>query len=741
MFPGAIEFLSPLWGWAALAAVGVPVAAHLLSRRGGRLVWFPAVRFVQQATADRARFMRPRHWLMLLVRVLILALVVAAFTRPLWYRRRPLLDVDRGVTTVLVLDRSASMRRTRSGASLFDQARRKAIATLEQLDPQRDLASVLLLDAHPAPLLPQPTAGFANLIAMLEDVEPTFDHGDLGTALHAALAQSALAEESPDTQGAQPGRRPVHIELFSDMQRTQISVALRSGPRLHSATLRMHRFDAPADNLAVFNPRMNPVRPVLGQRATFSVELANFGTTAAEPRLSMQYGSQKHTLRLSVPAGSQVTAVFSLVGAEEGLGRAQVALDGADETFRADDQTALNFNVDHHRRVALFTDADADDPLTAAYYLDRALRPERSDEQGPRLSGVALARWKPRQLQAGLRRGEGLGKRPAVVVLVEAASIDLASLRALEAYLRQGGGVLWVIDSPEAAEALVRFSALGGAEPISPIAVDPSGQWRRDANLGIAGGRFDQPILSVFEGPPRGAIIDMKFQSVLAGGLVPSAEPLLVFEDGTPALATRWHGSGRLAVMGTDLAPQRSDLVKGPVLVTLVHQILRHLSPGIPQEPNSRPGARPILAVEGRHLPSSITLNPPGAKPLAFIVLTVDDRRTVVQLDRTTEPGHYELFVESAVAAAVTVELDPRESDLAGAEDELLAALTGESAQGQIAASTEALLRTEGLALWPYLAAVALLLAATESLLLMRLAGPRRRRHRARNSRQATTAP
>ena len=42
-------FTTATWSWVLAAAVGIPVAAHLLSRRGGALVDFPTLRFLKQA--------------------------------------------------------------------------------------------------------------------------------------------------------------------------------------------------------------------------------------------------------------------------------------------------------------------------------------------------------------------------------------------------------------------------------------------------------------------------------------------------------------------------------------------------------------------------------------------------------------------------------------------------------------------------------------------------------------------
>ena len=89
MLFGYLSLVNPMWLWALPVAVAVPLFAHLLSSRGGQVVRFPATRFVQMAAANHAKWLRPRHWLLLLLRCAFLSLIALAFTGPVWYHAGP----------------------------------------------------------------------------------------------------------------------------------------------------------------------------------------------------------------------------------------------------------------------------------------------------------------------------------------------------------------------------------------------------------------------------------------------------------------------------------------------------------------------------------------------------------------------------------------------------------------------------------------------------------------------------
>lgn len=77
-----LEFLHQSLLIAGGLAFTIPVALHLLTRRKSSRVRFPAMRFLQQKQKQTQRQLRVRHWLLLMLRCLLLGLLALLLSRP-----------------------------------------------------------------------------------------------------------------------------------------------------------------------------------------------------------------------------------------------------------------------------------------------------------------------------------------------------------------------------------------------------------------------------------------------------------------------------------------------------------------------------------------------------------------------------------------------------------------------------------------------------------------------------------
>jgi len=62
--------------------VGIPIALHLVMRQKPKQLVFPAIRFLQKRQESNRRTLRLRHWILLLLRCLVVALAAMALARP-----------------------------------------------------------------------------------------------------------------------------------------------------------------------------------------------------------------------------------------------------------------------------------------------------------------------------------------------------------------------------------------------------------------------------------------------------------------------------------------------------------------------------------------------------------------------------------------------------------------------------------------------------------------------------------
>jgi hypothetical protein len=93
----------------ALALLAGPILVHLLRRHRARRVLFPSVRFVQTSRTAAARFRMPSDAPLLLLRLVIVGLAVAALAQPLAITPGRVAEWNRRVATAIVVDVSPSM--------------------------------------------------------------------------------------------------------------------------------------------------------------------------------------------------------------------------------------------------------------------------------------------------------------------------------------------------------------------------------------------------------------------------------------------------------------------------------------------------------------------------------------------------------------------------------------------------------------------------------------------------------
>lgn len=197
---------------AGLVLLAVPLAIHLASRRLKRRVTLPSLTPLDPAqdgvAPRRRRGAGLWRWLRLAGRLLIVTLVVLAFARPLPGPAERAAaasgDVlaDRPPRVTLVIDRSASTRRSIDGVPLFDTLRSKALQRADALALETPLRLVWL-DAWPSAFPETGTARHDVVRRAILEATPSWEAGDAASAM--ALAQA----------GGQPGDK---IVVISDLQ-------------------------------------------------------------------------------------------------------------------------------------------------------------------------------------------------------------------------------------------------------------------------------------------------------------------------------------------------------------------------------------------------------------------------------------------------------------------------------------------------------------------------------------------
>lgn len=145
-------FTNP-WLLTGLAAIGLPLLIHWLTRARPRRIAFPPFKFLVEACAGQQAVNRLRTILLLILRCLLVLALALLFARPFLRPSGLAAGNQAGQRVVLVLDASLSMRAVQQGVPLFARSQAEAAETLRAL-PAGSEAAVILEDAAPHSLLP-----------------------------------------------------------------------------------------------------------------------------------------------------------------------------------------------------------------------------------------------------------------------------------------------------------------------------------------------------------------------------------------------------------------------------------------------------------------------------------------------------------------------------------------------------------------------------------------------------------
>jgi hypothetical protein len=172
-----MSFLAPLW-LALAGAAAVPLLIHLLRRRIGARVVFPAARYLARAEQEHSRKLRLRNLLVMLLRVLAVLCLAAAAARPVG---RVAGAGHAPTALALVVDNSLSSSAVVDGRAVLDRLKQAARAAARQASAT-DRVWLVTADGRVT------GGGSASVARAIDDVRPLAGAGDVADAVRRAAA-------------------------------------------------------------------------------------------------------------------------------------------------------------------------------------------------------------------------------------------------------------------------------------------------------------------------------------------------------------------------------------------------------------------------------------------------------------------------------------------------------------------------------------------------------------------------
>ena len=709
-------FLNP-WILAGLAAVSVPVAIHLLNKFRIQRTRWAAMRFVQDSLRRNRRRLQIEDLLLLLLRCLVVAALVVAFARPVLRTLVPGIFAggDGPAATVVLLDNSASMGQSNGVTTRFEEGR-KALHDSLGLLPAGSQLALYLVSSRVDPLIAKPASDLPRFRRSLELAAMSDRSTDLARGIRAAY----------DVLKPLEGQRR-EIIVYTDSQ-TPAWKGLGDVQKLQQANpgilLKPVILGAQGeDNLAVIGLRPEGGVPAAGQPCRFRVDVANYGTKAAEGvRVTIaaddQSPSDETLLPRIEPGATQSVNLFVRFDAP---GFHAVSARIPPDRLAVDNQRATALHVVDRMEVLIVDgNGQAPAPDRDGYFLANALAP------------VAADRTKKYYLN---------------ITSVPFASMNRASLASYDTVFLCNPGAL----SDQAVAALKTFVNEGGNLVIFPGSKTDPAAWKKQNGLtallpatfgprktgakppvALQSDGFNHPITSIWNDRGEGALSAVTYSDwfpleLKTGDVKPAVILRLANNE---AAAVEWPvGQGRVVVFNAPATPQGNNLVLHPGFVALTQRLMGYLNRGSSARLALGPGDTFELPVAMELLGRDFSIVRPGEdatrRPAGRVELA--DQRAVVRYRDTDAVGAYRIYIgqDTHPSAVFAVQMDPAESDLRQApraEIEALAQTPAASSQPSTAVAPRIQVKKE---YWTALIWLAALLALAEAALAHRMSASR----------------
>ena len=238
-----MSFLSPLLLFLGAGAI-VPLLLHLMRRRTGARIEFPAARYLARAEKEHSRQLKLRHLLLMLLRVLAIACIALAAARPV-SRLIPQSGAHAPAAIAIVLDNSLSTSAIVGGRSVLDGLKAAAGLAIGRLSAS-DRAWLVTADGAVQGGTP------ASVRAALARVKPLGGAGDPPATV--ARAASLVGNAARLTGG------DAVVGVLTDGQATTWGA---TGPAVDAGAARAIVFvpsDPPPPNHAVTDVEARPTR-------------------------------------------------------------------------------------------------------------------------------------------------------------------------------------------------------------------------------------------------------------------------------------------------------------------------------------------------------------------------------------------------------------------------------------------------------------------------------------------------
>ena len=524
----SIQFMYPGFLWVLFALI-IPILIHLFNFRRVKKVYFSNVRFLQDLHIEHHRTSRLKHLLLLLVRILALACIIIAFSRPyIPIGSHQYSEQNKKEIVSIYVDNSFSMNAQGEEGKLLYVAKNKAQQIITHLPTSARLQ--ILSNSQPGNLRAQ---NREQAIIQLQDIAPSPHFRKLTDVIKRAQL----------FHGNQNGRHTLFI--LSDFQKSTTDLdQLKTDTTLNIIFLPLK--NQSTNNLYIDTCWFsNPFHKV-NHNVELKVRIQNTSEEQVNniPIKLLINDSIKAVASLQIPAKSSQIVKLKYLNRSKGINKGRVEINDFPITY--DNTIYFSYTISPQSKLLCINQT------THNIYLDKLF----SDEREFQYQSIGIG-----EITGDILQQQNLIIFNKLTKLESGLALDLST------YLNQGGNIL-IIPANQGASHLNPFleqlsaptiktldtirSRFSSVETKATLYTHVFEKYRKDSRLPDLFKHFELRI------PTKGL-----------------TETLWEGPNKHPLLTRTAYGKGNLYLLSMDLNPQWTNVMTHPIFVpTLFNMVL-----------------------------------------------------------------------------------------------------------------------------------------------------------------------
>jgi hypothetical protein len=549
-----MTFLNPTFLF-ALFASAIPVLIHLFNLRKLRTVEFSSVKFLKELQRSRIRALKIKQIILLIIRVLAIAFLVLAFSRPVikGYLFKPVTGQAKS-SVVIIFDNTLSMASSDENGRFIEQAKASAQSVADILSESDEFAFLRLSEIPNVA-----TDGFTHNVTLLkkliDESEFTYTHGKIFDALAIAsqlledaknlnreiyiisdFQSGGFATSSFDTL-RQRVKLPVDVKIFL------INVGKFTGQNLSVDKVELR-------NKLIFSGRTIGLETLISNHT--KKDATNFVVSVF---LSGRRVAQKS---INLKANASQTVDFNIL-TEDLSGFIEGFVEIEDDDFPLDNKRYFTFYIPEEIKILL---VGTDDDLK---FLKLALQ---TVEKTYQKSFFRITQTSPQFLSRFNFSDFD------VIFLVGMSQVDRAVSQRLKNFVSNGGGLISFVGMDASVQVLNQsFNSVFGLPDFEKIERQRLSFSKIDVKHPIFDGVFAEMPKS-FDSP--------EIREYAKFGVNYGFTTIIELSDGSPFLIEKKEGNGKILIFTTEPTDKSSDFPYKGIFIPLVFQSVLYLtSPAI----------------------------------------------------------------------------------------------------------------------------------------------------------------